>query len=140
MSVRVVDRHISRMEYIYNAQQLMFLIKERIDKYANKVNNSAKYKHLAKSINYSIWNSPIFHSQQVYQYVQLANRESDNIKRLDYLSKASQNLTLLESSLETMYNQFRKVIKDKFIMLTTEKIDYEYKLLKGCKEFVRNIG
>ena len=133
MSVRVADRNTSRMEYIYNAQQLMFLIKERIDKYSNKVDNNTKYKHLTKSINYSIWNSPIFHSQQVYQYVQLANRESDNIKRLEYLNKASQNLTLLESSLETMYSRFRKVIKDKFIMLATEKIDYEYKLLKGCK-------
>ena len=128
------------MEYVYNAQQLMFLIQERVEKYANKVDNKSRYKHLAKSKNYSIWNSPIYHSQMVYQYVQLANRESDCIKRLDYLDKASQNLTLLESSIETMYSRFRKVIKDKFVMLATEKIDYEKLLLKGCKEFVRNIG
>lgn len=127
MSVRVANRNLSKIEYIYNAQQLMFLVKERITKYANKVDNSKRYKHFAKSINYPIWNSPIYHSQMIYQYVQLANKERDTNKRLDYLSSAGQNLTLLEASLETMYKNFQRIIKDKFIILATEKIDYERK-------------
>ena len=140
MSVRVADRNISKMEFIHNAQQLMFLTKDRITKYANKVDNKSRYKHLAKSINYTIWNSPIYHSQMVYKYCCLANIECDAHKRLEYLSIASQNLTLYETSLETMYHEFKSVIKDKFIMLATEFVDKEKALIKGCRNYVRNIS
>lgn len=131
MSVRKDQRTLSKMEYINNAQSIVYLVSDRINKYINKVATERRYKHFFKSSTYSIWNSPIYHSQQVYQYVQLANKERDTIKRLDYLSNASRNLDLLESSTQTVYQSFKRVIKDKFIELLTDKIDFERKLLKG---------
>ena len=131
MSVRKNQRTLSKMEYINNAQSIIYLVSDRINKYINKVATEKRYKHFLKSSTYSIWNSPIYHSQQVYQYVQLANKERDAIKRLDYLSNASRNLDLLESSTQTVYQSFKRVIKDKFIELLTDKIDFERKLLKG---------
>lgn len=140
MSVRVVDRNLSKMEYIHNAQQIVFLCEERIHKYINKISNDIRYKHLTKSSLYSIWNSPIYHAQMVYQYCQLANKTRDTNKRLDYLSNASQNLDLLESSTQTFYKEFKEIIKDKFIILLTEKIDYERTLIKGCEKYSRNVS
>ena len=140
MSVRVADRGLSRMEYVHNAQQIVFIVTERINKYINKLADKKRRKDFYKRTQYSTWNSPIYHAQMVYQYTLLANRERDYNKRLEYLNMSNQNLALLETSLQTFYNRFRAVIKDKFIMLVTEKIDYEYKLLHGCIEHVRNIS
>ena len=140
MSVRVADRKTSSMEYIHNAQQMIYIITERINKYVNKISDKKRYKFFCKQSQYSVWNAPIYHAQQVYQYVLLANKERDCNKRLAYLDSANQNLALLETSIQTFYNQFKKVIKDKFIMLITEKIDYEYKLLNGCRKYVGNIS
>ena len=140
MSVRVADRSLSKMEYIHNAQQIVFIANERINKYVSKASKKHKYRQLYKQAQYSVWNAPIYHAQMVYQYCQLANRERDFNKRLTYLSNASQNLALLETSLQTFYNTFKSAIKDKFIMLITEKIDYQYKLLEGCMKYARNIS
>lgn len=136
MSVRVADRNLSRMEYVHNAQQLVLILIERINKYVNKAISKKKNKQLIKQTLYSVWNSPIYHAQLVCKYCELAYMKRGNITGLDYLDKASQNLTLLESSIQTFYSTFREVIKDKFIILITEKIDKEKKLLKG----VRNVG
>ena len=140
MSVRVADRSLSRMEYIHNAQQIVYIITERINKYVNKLSDQKRHKYYYKQSQYSIWNAPIYHAQLVFQYVQLANRERDCNKRIGYLSKANQNLTLLETAIQTFYNRFKKIIKDKFIILITDKIDYEYKLLDGCRKYVGNIS
>ena len=134
MSVRVVDRNLSKMEYVHNAQQIVFLVQERINKYMNKVACDKRYKAFAKASQYSIWNSPIYHAQMVFQYCQLAYKMRDSIKRHDYLSNACQNLDLLESSTQTFYNSFRAVIKDKFIILLTDKIDRQRSLIKGLEE------
>lgn len=140
MSVRVADRSLSRMEYVHNAQQILFIATERINKYVNKLCEKKRNKYYYKQTQYSIWNSPIYYSQLVYNYCQLANKERDFNKRVAFLSKANQNLALLESTLQTFYNSFKRVIKDKFIILITEKIDYQYKLLKGCMQYARNIS
>lgn len=132
MSVRVADRGLSSMEYVNNAQSILFLVKDRINKYVNKIANEKRYKTFVKSSTYSVWNSPIYHSQKVYNCCLLANKMRDTNKRLAYLDMASQNLELLESSVETFYSNFRKVVKDKFIILLTEKIDYQKTLLSGC--------
>lgn len=120
------------MEYVNNAQSILFLVKDRINKYVNKIANEKRYKTFVKSSTYSVWNSPIYHSQKVYNCCLLANKMRDTNKRLAYLDMASQNLELLESSVETFYSNFRKVVKDKFIILLTEKIDYQKTLLSGC--------
>lgn len=141
MSVRVADRNQSRMEYIHNAQQIVFIIQERTNKYIKLVDkNNKRYKQLAKQAQHSIWNAPLYHSQLVYNYCQMANKTRDSYTRLNLLESASQNLDLLESSIETFYHSFRQVIKDKFIILVTEKIDFERTLLKGCVEKFRNVG
>ena len=140
MSVRVADRSLSRMEYIHNAQQIVFIVTERINKYVNKISDKKRYKYFCKHSQFSTWNSPIYHAQMVYNYTLLANRERDFNKRLVYLDRANQNLALLETAIQTFYNRFKKVIKDKFIMLVTDKIDYEYKLLDGCKKYAGNVS
>lgn len=132
MSVRVSDRNESRVEYIYNAKQLINLVRDRIDKYVNKIANSTRYKHFKKSTDYSIWNTPIYHCQMIYNYCQLANKERDMIKRLDYLSNASHNLDLLETSIQTFYEKYQVIIKDKFMILLASHIKYQRKLLNGC--------
>ena len=136
MSVRVKDRGLSKMEYIHNAQQIVYLVTERINKYINKVASEKRYKHFTKSATYSIWNPPIYHSQMVYQYCQLANTERNTEKRLSFLSDASRNLELLESSVQTFYQSFKRVVKDKFIELLTNKIDFEKTLIKGQSRFI----
>ena len=140
MSVRVPDRSLSKMEYVHNAQKLVFLIAERINKYINKVNKNNKYKHLSKSSTYSIWNAPIYHAQMVYAYCQNANDKRAFNKRLENLQMASLNLDLLESSLETFYKNFREVINDKFIELATEKIDFQNALIKGVDRQTRIVS
>ena len=124
------------MEYIHNAQQIVYLVTERINKYINKVASEKRYKHFTKSATYSIWNPPIYHSQMVYQYCQLANKERNTEKRLSFLSNASRNLELLESSVQTFYQSFKRVVKDKFIELLTNKIDFEKTLIKGQSRFI----
>jgi len=136
VSVRVADRSLSKMEYIHNAQSLLFILVERINKYVNKAVSKKKNKQFVKQSLRSVWNSPIYHAQLVYKYCELAYMKRDTETGLGYLDNASQNLTLLESSIETFYQTFRKVIKDQFIILVTEKIDKQKKLLKG----VRNVG
>lgn len=136
MSVRVADRNLSRMEYVHNSQQIVFILTERINKYVNLAIHKRKNRQLIKQSLYSVWNSPIYHAQLVYKYCELAYMKRGTITELGYLDNASQNLALLESSIETFYKTFRPVIKDKFIVLITEKIDYQKKLLKG----VRNVG
>lgn len=141
MSVRVADRGMSKMEYVHNAQQIVFLVTERITKYMNKVSNDKRYKMFVKSSTYSVWNSPIFHAQLVYKYCELFYREKlknkrDTNKMLDYLSRASNNLDLLESSTQTFYNSYKSVVKDKFIMLLTDKVDYQKSLINGCKKAI----
>ena len=136
MSVRVADRNLSRMEYVHNSQQIVFILTERINKYVNLAIHKRKNRQLIKQSLYSVWNSPIYHAQLVYKYCELAYMKRGTITGLGYLDNASQNLALLESSIETFYKTFRPVIKDKFIVLITEKIDYQKKLLKG----VRNVG
>lgn len=133
MSVRVADRGLSRMEYVHNAQQMLYIITERITKYVNKAVASKKHKQLVKMSLYSLWNSPIYHAQLVYKYSELAYMKRKTTQGLKFLELLSQNLTLLESSLQSFYQSFRPVIKDKFIVLITEKIDYEKKLLKGVR-------
>lgn len=128
------------MEYVHNARQLHFLISDRISGYAKKAEKEHRFRHFVRSVNYYTWNSPIFLSQMVYQYCCLANGERDPIKRLGYLNKASQNLTLLEIALQNMYSRFRSLVKPVFITMATDKIDFEKKLLVGCKEYVRNVG
>ena len=140
MSVRVSDRNQSKVEYIYNAQQMCYLVRDRITKYANKVANSTRYKHFTKSSDYSVWNSPIYHAQMVYQYCQLANRERDTIKRLDYLSNAGRNLELLETSTQTFYDKYRKIVKDKFMVLLATHIKYQKDLLKGCIKLAKSVS
>lgn len=137
MSVRVADRGQSKMEYVHNAQKLVFLTQERITKYMNKVSSDKRYKDFVKSSTYSIWNSPLYHAQMVYKYSQLFYKEREKKKRdtnklLAYLSGANKNLDLLESSTQTFYTQFRGVIKDKFITLLTIEVDNQRKLLEGC--------
>ena len=136
MSVRVADRNLSRMEYIHNAQQIVFITTERITKYVNLAVSKKKHRQLVKDTLKDIWRTPIYHAQKVYEYTQLAYMKRRTSAGLDYLNNASQNLTLLESSLETFYSKFRPVIKDQFIILVTEKIDKERKLLRG----VRNVS
>ena len=124
------------MEYVHNAQQILFITTDRINKYVNLATKNNKYKHLIKSTLYPIWNSPIYHAQLIYKYSELAYMKRRTNDGPIYLDKTVQNLTLFESSLQTFYSSFRKVIKDKFIILITEKIDKEKKLLKG----VRNVS
>lgn len=133
MSVRVADRGLSRMEYVHNAQTILYIVNERINKYVNKAVANKKHKQLVKMSLYSLWNSPIYHAQLVYKYSELAYMKRKTTQGLKFLELLSQNLTLLESSLQTFYQSFRPVIKDKFIILITEKIDYEKKLLKGVR-------
>lgn len=140
MSVRVSERNISKVEYLHNAQQLCNLVRDRITKYVNKVANSKRYKLFAKSVDYPIWSSPIFHAKMVYEYCQLANKERDTIKRLDYLSNASRNLTLLETSMQTFYDNNRHIIKDKFMILLALSVKKQKDLLKGCIRYVKNVS
>lgn len=136
MSVRVADRNLSKMEYIHNAQQIVFILTERINKYVNLAVAKKKNRQFVKETLKPVWKSPIYHAQLVYKYCELAYMKRRTNTGLGYLDNASQNLTLLESSLETFYKSFRPVIKDKFIILITEKIDKEKKLIKG----VRNVS
>ena len=136
MSVRVADRNLSRMEYVHNAQQLVFILIDRINKYVNLAVKKKKNKQLIKHTLISVWNSPIYHAQLVYKHCELAYMKRGTKAGFDCLDNANQNLSLLESSLQTFYSTFRPVIKDKFIILVTEKIDKEKKLLKG----VRNVS
>lgn len=140
MSVRVPDRNLSRIEYIYNAQQIVNIVEERITKYINKIANDKRYKGFTKSAQYSIWNAPIYHAKQVYHFCQLANMKRNANIRLEYLNKASDNLELLESATQDFYDKFRPIIKDKFILLLAEKVEYQKKLLKGCKQYSKNIN
>jgi len=140
MSVRVSERNQSKCEYVYNALQLMNLVNERLTKYANKIADKRRYKHFVKSQNFVIWNSPMFHAQQVYAMCQRANRTRDTDKRKQYLSLASENLTLLENSVQTFYEQYRGIVKDKFIILLADKVEIQHKLLGGQFNFVRNIS
>lgn len=141
MSVRVADRGQSKMEYVHNAQQIVFLVKERITKYMNKVSNDKRYKAFVKSSTYSVWNSPIYHAQMVYNFCLLFYKERerkmrDTNKLLAYLSNASKNLDLLESSTQTFYDSYKCIVKDKFINLLTDKIDFQRKILGGCYKAV----
>lgn len=139
MSVRVPDRRLSSMEYVHNAQQLVSLVKDRISKYVNKIANEKRYKTFVKSAQYSVWNSPIYHAQMVYQYCQLANDKTrTSEERLASVEDACRNLRMLETALQTFYDSFRVVVKDKFIVLATEKIDKEKALLDGVKTYLRN--
>ena len=61
-------------------------------------------------------------------------------KRLTYLSKASENLALLENSIQQFYSQFRGIVKDKFIILLADKVDNQHKLLGGQFNYARNIS
>lgn len=140
MSVRVSDRNTSKCEYVYNAFQLSNLVNERMTKYCNKIANDKRYKHFTKSSYYGIWKSPILFANKVYYYCQCANKMRDTNKRLTYLSKASENLTLLKSSVQQFYDLFKSIVKDKFIMLLAEKIETQTKLLGGQYNYVRNIG
>ena len=140
MSVRVCDRNTSKVEYVYNALQISNLVNERMTKYANKISNNKLYKHFVKSQTYGIWKSPILFANKVYYYCSLANKMRGTNIRLTYLSKASENLTLLESSTQQFYSQFRGIVKDKFIILLADKVEYQKKLLGGQFNFVRNIG
>ena len=124
--------YFSILKINFKRNKILFLVKDRINKYVNKIANEKRYKTFVKSSTYSVWNSPIYHSQKVYNCCLLANKMRDTNKRLAYLDMASQNLELLESSVETFYSNFRKVVKDKFIILLTEKIDYQKTLLSGC--------
>ena len=72
MSVRVADRGLSRMEYVHNAQTILYIIIERINKYVNKAVMNKKHKQLVKMSLYPLWNSPIYHAQLVYKYSELA--------------------------------------------------------------------
>ena len=136
MSVRVSERNQSRCEYVYNALQIANLVNERITKYANKIADKKRFKHFVKSHNYTLWNSPIFYAEQVYLNCQRANRTRDTNTRKQYLSKASENLKMLENSVQLFYNQYRSIVKDKFIMLLAERIEYEVKLLAGQYNFL----
>ena len=138
MSVRVADRSLSKMEYVRNAQQMVYLIQERIAKYINKIDKDKRYKHLSKSSQYSVWNSPIYHAQMIYKYCQIANMMRTPDNRLKCLSIASLNLQLLETSIQTFYKSFKAVIKDKFIELLTDKIDYQKRLIDGVEKYCRN--
>ena len=114
---------------------------ERITKYMNKVSNEKRYKSFVKSSTYNIWNSPIYHAQLVYKYSQMFYKERGKKMRdtnilLDCLSKASKNLDLLESSMQTFYNQFKYIVKDKFIQEGTKIIDQERSLFSGCYEHI----
>ena len=141
MSVRVADRGLSKMEYVHNAQQIVFLVNDRITKYMNKVSNDKRYKDFVKASTYSIWNSPIFHAQLVFKYCEMFYQEKQKNKRdtnilFACLSKANKNLNLLESSTQTFYAKFESIVKDKFISLLTSKIDYQRSLLDGCKRAI----
>ena len=140
MSVRVQDRNLSKAEFVYNAQQLVFILTDRLEKYQNKINKNKRYKELAKSTFYSLWNSPLYHANLVYDYCSLASISDNYNERLQHLSNASKNLKLVERSIETLYNKNRSVIKDKFIIVITEKIDKQKALIKGASQYFRNIS
>ena len=140
MSVRVCDRNTSKVEYVYNALQLSNLVNERMTKYANKIADSRRYKHFVKSSNYDLWKSPILFAKLVYHYCLCANKMRDTNKRLAYLSKASENLLLLKTSVQQFYDLNRHIIKDKFIILLAEKVETQTKLLGGQFNYVRNIS
>ena len=126
------------MQYVHNAQQIANLTKDRISKYVNKIANQSRYKTFVKSSLYSIWNSPICYAQKVYENCLLANKKRLPDERLALLDNACRNLDLLEAAMQTFYDKFKLVVKDKFIELLTEKIDCQRRLLEGCKEWARN--
>ena len=128
------------MEYIHNAQQIFNLVKERIIKYINKVSSEKRYKHFVKSSQYTLWNSPIYYAEKVYVCCQLANKMRNPETRLSYLNQASDNLVLLKSSVQTFYDHYRKIIKEKFVILLAQKVETQERLLKGCKENTKNVG
>ena len=140
MSVRVCDRNQSKCEFVYNALQISLLVNERMTKYANKISNSKRYKHFVKTQTYGMWKSPILFANNVYYYSLQANKMRETNKRSNYLSKASENLALLENSIQQFYSQFRGIVKDKFIMLLADKVDIQRKLLGGQFNFARNIS
>lgn len=140
MSVRVDERNLSKIEYLYNAKQICNLVEERMTKYINKIANDKRYKHFVKSSQYSIWNSPIYHATMCYNYCRLANKTRDSIKRLEFLKNAGDNLDLLETTTQKFYDKYRSIVKDKYIMLLTDKIDYQKRLLDGCKKYTKNVG
>lgn len=138
MSVRVADRSVSTMEYIFQAHQLVRYITDRLNKYEAKLEKDKKYKKVFQSINLALWNTPIYNAQMVYSNVQRAN----NVRIVDkqtleirsaYLQNALDNLDLLETSITSLYNEFSGAIKDKFIVELTQKIDFERKLIKGVR-------
>ena len=135
-----MDRNQSKCEFVYNAMQISNLVNERMTKYANKISNNKRYKHFVKSSNYGIWKSPILFANNVYYYSLQANKMRETNRRLTYLSKASESLTLLQNAIQQFYSQYRGIVKDKFIMLLTDKIDYQIKLLGGQINLVRNIS
>lgn len=138
MSVIVAKRSVSTVEYVRQAQRIVDILQERLTKYQKKINAGVRYRHLAKSTFYSIWNAPLFDAQMVYRQVQLANltkvtnKESFN-KRLTHLDQASQYLKLLESDITTLYTSCSSVIKDQFLIVLTQAIDKEVALINGVK-------
>lgn len=138
MSVIVAKRSVSTVEYVRQAQRIVDILQERLTKYQKKINTGVRYRHLAKSTFYPIWNAPLFDAQTVYRQVQLANltkvtdKESFN-KRLTHLDQASQYLKLLESDITTLYTSCSSVIKDQFLIVLTQAIDKEVALIKGVK-------
>jgi len=140
MSVRVCDRNKSKVEYVYNALQLSNLVNERMTKYSNKIANDKRYKHFVKSSTYDIWKSPILFASLVYHYCLCANKTRDTNKRLSYLSKASENLMLLKTSVQQFYDLFRRVVNDKFMTLLADKVKTQGELLGGQFNYVRNIS
>lgn len=140
MSVRVCDRNTSKVEYVYNALQISNLVNERMTKYANKISNNKRYKHFVKSQTYGIWKSPILFANKVYYYCSLANKMRGTNIRLSYLSKASENLMLLKTSVQQFYDLFRRVVNDKFMTLLADKVKTQTELLGGQFNYVRNIS
>ena len=136
MSVRVANRNLSTMEYIYQAHQLVQYVADRLNKYEKKLEKDKKYKDIFRAINLSLWSTPVYNAQMVYTYVQRANsvhvldRESLDL-RSTYLENALNNLNLLETSITTLRNAFGPDIKDRFLIELSQKIDYERKLIKG---------
>lgn len=73
MSVRVANRNLSTMEYIYQAHQLVQYVADRLNKYEKKLEKDKKYKDIFRAINLSLWSTPVYNAQMVYTYVQRAN-------------------------------------------------------------------
>lgn len=138
MSVRVADRSISTMAYIYQAHQLVQFVSDRLNKYEGKLEKDKRYKAIFHTINLSLWNTPVYNAQMVYTYVQRANsvRITDQeslATRLAYLKSALDNLDLLETSITTLRNAFGQSIQDHFLVELSRKIDEERKLIKGVQ-------